>query len=141
MVREIAKVTGQTAFSLFEKLRPALARAMIASKVIDPERCEAVRFEDDSVLWTFSFENEERAKALMKWMYETVNSLREMLGFDKIERKNIRGVDVVLLYSTPPNMKESYPSAFWTKGNKFFWLESGHDPDTFEEILWELLGK
>ena len=139
MVREVAKVSGKTAFELFEKLRPALARAMLSSEVIDPERTTAIRFDDDSVLWIFEFDNEEKAKALVNWMYNTLTSLKELLDFDKIEKKTLRGKDVVIVYSTPPNVKESYPSAFWASGNKFFWLESGHEPSTFEETLWELL--
>jgi len=124
---------------LFEKLRPALARAMLSSNVVNPERTSAVRFDDDSVLWTFEFDDEDKAKALMNWMYNTVTKLKDMLDFDRIERKEIMGKDVVLVYTTPPNVKESYPSAFWSSGRRFFWLESGHEPSKFEELLWELL--
>ncbi|ABU81238.1 hypothetical protein Igni_0054 [Ignicoccus hospitalis KIN4/I] len=139
--REVSRVSGQKAFELFEKAKTALARAMLSSKVVDPDKVTAIRYDDDSVLWIFELENEDKAKGLVNWVYNTLTALKDMMDIEKVTKTKVGNKDVIMVYTTYPNFKESYPSAFWSSGNKFFWLESGHDTESFEELLWELLGR
>ncbi len=143
MVRELGRLKGVKAFHIFEKTRPSIAHAILASKVFEPndDNIEVIKFEDNSFLWKFYFENEEKAKAFMNWMKNTVQMLKDLLGFDKTETKNINGYEVVIAYSKGLGGKEEFPSAFWVKGNVLYWFESGMDPDTLDEILWRELSR
>ena len=141
MPREVARLSGERAFELFEKAKPALARAMLSSRVIDPEKVEAIRYDDDSILWSFSLESEDKAKGLVSWVYNTLSALKEIMDISNIDEKKINNKRVILVYTQYPNIREKYPSAFWHDDSKFYWLESGHNPESFEELLWELLGE
>ncbi len=140
MPRELGRLRGAQAFHVFEKARSAIAHAILASKVFEPtdDNIEAIKYEDNSVLWKFYFDNEEKAKAFMNWMKSTFQMLKDMLGFDRIETRNVKGHEVVVAYSKELSGKEEFPTAFWVKGNAFYWFESGMDPDMLDEILWEI---
>jgi len=139
--RELGRLRGAQAFHVFEKARSAIAHAILASKVFEPsdDNIEAIKYDDNSILWKFYFDNEEKAKAFMNWMKNTLQTLRNMLGFDRIETKDVKGHEVVIAYSKELGGKEEFPTAFWVKGNVLYWFESGMDPDALDEILWSTL--
>ncbi len=132
----MAQLQGVDAFKIFENVHTALAKALLSSGSINPEKVSVERFEDGSLKWTFEMDEEGRAKALFNWLKESIGALKDFYGFSKIEERKIDNTEVVMVYMPSPTGKEEFPAAFWSKGSKLYWLESGHDPEAFEDLLY-----
>ena len=138
-MRVVTQREGLDAFKIFENMRTALAKTMISSGNLNPSKTRVKRFEDGSLEWIFEFPNEEKAKAYYKWLNETVTALKDFFGFSKVAERKIKEIPVTLILIPMPTGKENFPAAFWAKENKLYWLESGHNPEAFEELLFSEL--
>ncbi|UXD22011.1 hypothetical protein IPA_00850 [Ignicoccus pacificus DSM 13166] len=138
-MRVVAQLEGLDAFKIFENMRTALAKTMVSSGNLDPNKTKVKRFEDGSFEWIFEFPDEQKAKAYYNWLNETVTALKDFFGFSKVEQRNIKGIPVTIVMIPTLTGREEFPAAFWAKGNKLYWLESGHNPEAFEELLFSEL--
>ena len=135
-MKVVGRIEGPEAFKLFEMVHAALAKALLSTGNVDVNKIEVKRFEDGSTEWIIDMGTQDRALALYNWLKESIEALREYYGFSKMEETKIGGRDVIMLYMPSPTGKEEFPAAFWVKGTKLYWYESGYAPETFEENLY-----
>ena len=135
MPKVVLEKRGSDAIKAFEVLHPTLAKTLFSNPSIDPNKVTLKRFEEGSMMWTIDFENEEKAKAVMEWLRESVENLYELFGFTRFERTKMDDTEVEMVYML--SGRDEYPAAFWYKGNRLYWLESGPILEEFNRILSE----
>ncbi len=139
MTRVVLEKRGSDAIKAFEVLHPTLAKTLFSNPNIAPEKVTLKRFDEGSMLWIIELDSEEKAKATMEWLRESVENLYELFGFNKFERTKVGDTEVEMIYML--SGRDEYPAAFWYKGNKLYWLESGPILEEFERLFSELLGE
>ncbi|ALU12583.1 hypothetical protein EYM_05420 [Ignicoccus islandicus DSM 13165] len=137
MARVVLEKKGSDAVKAFEVIHPTLAKTLFSNPAIDPNKVTLKRFDEGSLMWIIDLDSEEKAKAVMEWLRESVENLYELFGFSRYERTKIGGRDVEMVYMQ--SGRDEYPAAFWYKDNKLYWLESGPIIEEFNRILAEEL--
>ena len=135
-MKVVARLEGSDAFKLFEAAHAALAKTLISAGNIDTNSIEVKRFDDGSTEWIIEMGDPNKAVALYNWLKESISALKDYYGFSRMTETKIDGTNVTLVYMPSPSGKEEFPAAFWVKGTKLYWYESGYALEMFEDNLY-----